>query len=316
MYQAKHGLKRGLGTILPVFLRCTCSNRRGCLWILSYHDIGEVTQFKNGVPKIGAYDFEKHLRIFGKYFKLRPLSRAIHDLETGCLQGANVTITFDDGDSSFKEVVLPLLKKYDVPATVFVCGSTAANDKPLWGDGLRALWTTARMQEIAGILDTEPGVLNSFAQVSRQCQIHYSDALRDKLVAAARAARNGGRRYLSAKDLEAMPPGLVEIGSHTWSHAPLAAIADAELDVEIGRNHDYLRQFPAFAPTFAIPFGQPRHFRAEQVQHIRKFFGLRVCSSSGGVNRRATDFDYSRIGGDVLPDEMKGHLLNQALVRR
>ena len=306
----------GAGEFLNPFLRKTIPRETGKLWIICYHDVAERDESQRGhllKTSFDVRDLERHLQLYKKLFNIMPLSKALTLLESGKLQKPALSLTFDDGYRSFKEQVLPLLELFNLPATVFVCGSTVAEAKMLWGDGLRCLYEGGRKMELEEMLEVGASESGSFAALSRRAQEMYSVDLRDFLVAAAAGNENGSRRYLSEDDLREMPQNLIEIGSHTWSHAPLAALSEDELDVEIWQNDEYLRKFSCFAPTLSLPFGQNHHFKQEQVCHIRTRFGLFVCSSGGGVNHGSRDADYRRMGGEIVPLELKGHLLFQAL---
>ena len=41
-------------------------------------------------------------------------------------------VTFDDGDKTFHNVVYPILKKHDVPATIFVSPKIAIKQENFW----------------------------------------------------------------------------------------------------------------------------------------------------------------------------------------
>ncbi len=51
-------------------------------------------------------------------------------------------------------------------------------------------------------------------------------------------------------------PGIT-LASHTWSHAELVTLGSAQLDQELARPLEWLRQhFPAALPWLAYPYGQ------------------------------------------------------------
>jgi len=50
-----------------------------------------------------------------------------------------VVLTFDDGFCNHADVVAPILRKYDAPATFFVCSRPSARGKYLWFTYLQAL---------------------------------------------------------------------------------------------------------------------------------------------------------------------------------
>ncbi len=111
------------------------TSRNKKLLILMYHDI-----IKEGTPRhksalaIKSTDktFEANLKAL-KNFRVMPLEDATKEMK--CEEGLredSIAITFDDGYRSMYELAYPLLKKYNLPATVFI-----TND---WINGKMILW--------------------------------------------------------------------------------------------------------------------------------------------------------------------------------
>ena len=66
--------------------------------------------------------FEEHLDLLEERgARVLPLSEAVERLALGSLPPRAVALTFDDGYASVVETAWPLLRKRDMPATLFVC---------------------------------------------------------------------------------------------------------------------------------------------------------------------------------------------------
>ena len=89
--------------------------------VLAYHDVLE-----NPIEEtdISIDDFEKQMKYLYKHnYKTLSLDE-FYDWKKGKkIDGKKVLITFDDGKESFYTKVLPILKKYNCKATIFVIGS-------------------------------------------------------------------------------------------------------------------------------------------------------------------------------------------------
>ncbi len=64
--------------------------------------------------------FENHLQFLKKNYNIIPLSELSKLLTTGALKGNEVAVTFDDGYRDNLTNALPLLEKYNIPATIFI----------------------------------------------------------------------------------------------------------------------------------------------------------------------------------------------------
>lgn len=121
-----------------------------------YHRFGDD---RYPSTNISTNDFEQHLRYLTENnFQVLTLGDAIQYLSSGEPVKKTAVITIDDGYKSFYERGLPLLKKYDLPATLFINTSTVGGgDYMNW----EQLNTTSRSNiEIGNHTDTHAYFLN------------------------------------------------------------------------------------------------------------------------------------------------------------
>ena len=94
--------------------------RRNCLQILMYHNIGASTKSR---INISISDFERQLRYLKRNYTVISLLDAENIINNAKKLDRNyVVLTFDDGFLDFVTNAFPLLSKYSLPATVFLCG--------------------------------------------------------------------------------------------------------------------------------------------------------------------------------------------------
>ncbi len=79
--------------------------------------------------------FESHLKFYKKYFNIISIEDYYHG--NFSKDKFNLCISFDDGYANNFEYVLPLLEKYQIPATFFITGIRDAGYDILWNDFLR-----------------------------------------------------------------------------------------------------------------------------------------------------------------------------------
>lgn len=87
--------------------------------ILLYHRINNVSEDKLMLC-VSPECFEKHLIFIKKNYDIIHLSKLSEKITKGTLRGNEISITFDDGYKDNFVKALPLLEKYNIPATIFI----------------------------------------------------------------------------------------------------------------------------------------------------------------------------------------------------
>jgi peptidoglycan/xylan/chitin deacetylase (PgdA/CDA1 family) len=126
------GYRRGVSYYLgldKVFYK----NARGSR-ILIYHGICQQDPTRFNPIFLTAKTFEAHLKLYKKHCNVVSLD----DYYKGNLNDEkfNICLTFDDGFANNYKYVLPLLEKYQMPATFFITGITNEGYDILWNDFL------------------------------------------------------------------------------------------------------------------------------------------------------------------------------------
>ncbi len=88
-------------------------------WILGYHLVEGATGLSIDLPMVLFLD---HLRLLRETVEVTPLSKLTQEVVSGASESnrIKVVLTFDDAFRNFYEVILPLLREVNVPATLFV----------------------------------------------------------------------------------------------------------------------------------------------------------------------------------------------------
>ena len=102
--------------------------------IIMFHGVVSSNAKKYNLRHVNRKDFEKQIKWLKKYCNILSLDDYYnHKFST---KKFNVAITFDDGFQNVKKYALPILKKYSVPATIFVTGLNKTEHKIIWGDAI------------------------------------------------------------------------------------------------------------------------------------------------------------------------------------
>jgi peptidoglycan/xylan/chitin deacetylase (PgdA/CDA1 family)/glycosyltransferase involved in cell wall biosynthesis len=304
---------------LGVFLLLRKSHRRrfgAGVRILFYHRVAAQAGPPDlrGRHALTGVEFEKHLRHLTRHYRVISLDEAAAALRSGAPLPENaVVITFDDGYRDNYTVALPLLQKYDVPATVFIVTS-AIDGKPFWFDEVNRwfdqtsattlVWRETgeefplvnreargkALDHVLGILKSMPGA-------------HLSSALYDLRadMGISAASAPAERDILTWDELRMMAESdRISIGAHTVTHPILPNLSPAEAAREIRDSVETIaRELNQPVRLFAYPNGDCN----SSTRHTVSELNLAACSTGGG-GFNPVDSDVtalSRLGADGLP---------------
>jgi peptidoglycan/xylan/chitin deacetylase (PgdA/CDA1 family) len=112
--------------IIPRFLhqlKAVCSARTPRAMCLMFHRVTDDPsdiEFLNQRMIISSKAFEKTISQVARNFKPLPMDEFVSKMKKGRLPLNAVSVTFDDGFKDNLYTVLPILERYDIPATVYV----------------------------------------------------------------------------------------------------------------------------------------------------------------------------------------------------
>jgi peptidoglycan/xylan/chitin deacetylase (PgdA/CDA1 family) len=220
----------------------------GGVAILGYHRV------HTGGPdplqlSVSPAAFEEHLAVLVRTTRPMRLAAVRDALASAAVPGRAVVLTFDDGYADNLYVALPLLERFDVPATVLV--TSAARGEEFWWD---------RLARLAGRGAT--GGHPAHRAVAELAQTFETLDAADREVAlaeleAADDAPEPTQRSLTWEELERLARHpLIEIGSHTVSHTALAALPEDEQFHELTHSKQTLEAcLGGDVTSFAYPHG-------------------------------------------------------------
>lgn len=244
----------------------TCSNH--LLRVLTYHRVAEPEKTPHLYPRVTVTPaaFEEQMRYLEQAFQVVSMPEVIEAVRTGRgFSRRAVLITFDDAYRDFAENALPVLKRYNLPATLFV--PTAFPDHPeraFWWD---RLYTAVEHAHDLGEILTPAGYLPVRTKAERSAVL---TVLRDyvKSIPHAEAmqwvdhfcrqveAPECSSEVLSWDDLRAVAAEGITLGAHTRTHPMMSQISSDEIRAEVaGSVDDLRREIGETLPIFAYPSG-------------------------------------------------------------
>jgi peptidoglycan/xylan/chitin deacetylase (PgdA/CDA1 family) len=267
--------------------------------ILTYHRVIDPNHPTVGYPALVSATpaaFDRQMQYLARHYNVVSATRVLDALHGGPhLPPRSVLITFDDAYADFAEVAWPILRRYGLPATLFV--PTAYPDDPgreFWWDRLHRVISSTRREELVGTplgrLDLQPArrpgsmrVLQRWLQsLPHTDTLHWVDMVcRELGMTEIRPAP-----VLKWDELRRLAADGVALAPHTRTHARLDRMSLDAAAAEIrGSRDDLEREVGTSAPMFAYPFGA----RDERVTELLKQEGwLAAMTQRHGHNTLST----------------------------
>lgn len=248
---------------------------------LMYHHIapGAMKREPRFQPNLELFvaeeEFEKQIRHLAAYYECLSVGEAVELLKRGKLPRRSATVTFDDGYRD-NLLALPILKRYNVPATIYITTGGIAGTRTFWWDEhetilgrLDSLELTWRGKTYRWDLDSHALKLAAFMELNRLFKARHpmeQDELLEVLRAAARDAGIAppyveANQMLSWDELVALDrEPLITIGAHTVDHYVMSRLRDEELHRQIADSRGELQhRLGHVVEHFAYPFGREEH---------------------------------------------------------
>ena len=281
--------------------------RNPALTILAYHrvmptDALECYPFDQELISATPDQFDSQMRYVREHLHPISLKDVIAQIEHGTpLPPNSVAVTFDDGFADTYRYAFPVLRRYHIPATIFVSTGYVESGEPFWfelasylvycvaphslepQDGIclptGESWTdrTASLRRLHSILKDLPNaarlkILGTWAH-------RYSAEL-------THGAFHHSRPISWSQIIEMAASG-IEFGSHTVSHPNLTRVTDDDLTREL-TNSKYALESKLQQPieTIAYPIGTPSAFnsRVLSAAHEHNFkLGLTYVSGANAI---------------------------------
>ncbi len=100
-----------------------------------YHSVADVISDPWGLSVTPAH-FAEHLEVLRAHGRALPLDQFSFGLENGHLPHDATIVTFDDGYADNLHNALPLLERFEIPATFFIATGYLGGQREFWWDEL------------------------------------------------------------------------------------------------------------------------------------------------------------------------------------
>lgn len=238
------------------------------LRVLVYHRVLGAHNRGDGDPHLWSATpetFAAQMAFIARYFA--PVTAwQVADALAGAarLPRRAILVTFDDGYRDFLDA-WPILKRFGVPALVFVPTAFPGASRRFWWDELYEMVAATRADVLRapglpamGLRDPRERrrAVRRLNRVMRGLRAQERGAMMDALRDQLGDAQAPGAGVLSWDELRGLAAEGLAIGAHTVTHPALPALTAEELRAELeGAHADLARELGRFLPFFAYPYG-------------------------------------------------------------
>jgi peptidoglycan/xylan/chitin deacetylase (PgdA/CDA1 family) len=254
-------------------------NARGAR-ILLYHGLcnADPTRF-NGIF-LTRKTFEAHLEFYKEHFNVVTLDQFYNQQFNN--DKFNVCLTFDDGFANNLKYALPLLEKYQMPATFFITAIRDAGYEILWSDFLAIVthYGPARLLY-------EDKEYRKIKKLRKYAEVATGITLADRLKGLGFESKKQMMATLQElfpnnpaeedywkqltpgeiRQLAASP--LVTIGSHSYYHNRMDKLPIGDASNELKKSKQFLESVTGYEiSSFAFPYGNYSRQLVEEARRI------------------------------------------------
>jgi peptidoglycan/xylan/chitin deacetylase (PgdA/CDA1 family) len=255
--------------------------------LLTYHRIGEVNIEEYTDPQMisaSPAGFEWQMTYISRHFTVLSLGEIIEQFHNGSpLPSSLAVITFDDGYQDNYSQAYPILRRYNLPATIFLTTGFISNDDGtargtssiMWWDELVFLIATTQASSVSvpGLGDLRLESANDRSLAREKLRQHLKslnederraqvDALKNRLT----SEHNSQPRTpapLTWEEVEMMSRNGISFGAHTHSHPILTRVSTKEAEREILLSKSIIEnELGTPVRLFAYPNGRKGDFNA------------------------------------------------------
>jgi peptidoglycan/xylan/chitin deacetylase (PgdA/CDA1 family) len=190
-------------------------------------------------------------------------------------------ITFDDGDNSFYDIVFPILKKHNIPCSIYVSPEASVKRCNFWfqeiaGYDPKQLWTIIKNRKYVSRNSENVPITAIFKMLTIEKIWRIISEYQQTYGVKPKPCMNMDVEQLKEVDAS----GLVEIGAHTMNHPILKNESDEFCEYEIKQSVAELGSILGRPiKSFAYPNGQPELDFSEREKRFLRQAGVQISFS-------------------------------------
>lgn len=279
--------------------------------VLMYHEIAEDISEVEAWTVVKKSEFVKQMEYLLQNFQIVDLKEALRKMEAkDDLDQPLAVITFDDGYSGNKQVLLPILESLKIPTTIFVSTQAVRDQELYWYDRIISALQGDRQ------IDLKHPWLGEYQFNGRKGAVNWSEI--ERLLTALKNLKPNTRKAVVDDILKEIKPSdkkgvyslkpmsiddlgemakspLITIGAHSHCHSILTQLSEDELRKTIKESKRLLESWTGYPVTcFAYPNG---NYNDQVIRTIKEEgFECGLTTVAQPWRRRGSLYTIPRIG--------------------
>jgi len=223
------------------------------------------------VPGIAPEVFAQQLAYLKANFRVISVNQLVSEINEGFVEPYSVALTFDDGHQDFYTNAWPLLKKYQLPASLYVTTGFVDHICWLWPDLLRYILLNTQQNtiDIPGVGETpleQSNILNVWNRLGDYClglrtadRTRFLQDLAQELNVSTDIQPLSPFSPVTWDQLREMQREGLDVGSHTVTHPILSDLEEDQLVTELTSSYQRIQDEMGHPPTgICYPNGMAR----------------------------------------------------------
>jgi peptidoglycan/xylan/chitin deacetylase (PgdA/CDA1 family) len=235
--------------------------------ILCYHRIG-----RGGVPiysGVRTSRFEEQMKYLHEHYRVLSLGEMLREMAEPWVNPPAVAVTFDDGYADLYTEAFPILRRYEIPATIYLTIGAIESGEVAWYDRVFVAFQVAPAMDFTLPLNPPRYVRLGTPQERLLAAVEFISLMKKLPARDRRAACEGlestvalpasglANRMLTWEQIRTMQAAGVSFGTHTMTHPVVSRLNDGELLWELGESKRLLEErLQRRVLDFAFPFGK------------------------------------------------------------
>lgn len=268
--------------------------------VFMFHSVSdEPSPFRLSVR---SSTFEKFCELLAEDYEVLSCAELESRRRAGALPARAIALTFDDGYADNHDVAWPILRKFGLPASVFVTAGCVGGDKLLWFQRLAHIFEKARPEALpvtvgswTFTLDTDSERVATVERVATDMKKMSASEREEKLAAIGEALGVTDfsplkREMLTWDQLRAMDAGGFSVEAHTMTHPILSMETIDAATREIGESREVLSAaIGRSVELFAYPNGKRKDMTDEVVAAVEHAGYRAAYAAEFGATSPAND---------------------------